>query len=80
MKKLLLLIKFIIALFKPDKTDKLLDEMEDLNEVIQKKRQSMSDALLAGNVVLFHKYESEWLRLCKKRGNLRRRLPKNSNP
>ena len=79
MKKLLLLIRFLVALFAPTETDKLSKEMDRLNEKIQKKRWAMSDAMWFGDTELYHKFRAEWLQLCREYGRLRSRQQKDSH-
>lgn len=60
---------------KPPKED-LEKELYELNNKIEKKRLAMSDALNSGFSEHFHVLRREWMQLCKRAGNIRRRLKK----
>ena len=77
MKKLLLLIRFLVALFVPK--EDLQDDLDKLDAKIRKKKKAMSDAMLFGDTELYHKFRAEWLQLCREYGRLRDRLPKDSH-
>ena len=69
--KLLKLILALILNFLSRPSEESLDVLE---EQVEKKRQAMSNALNAGFDEHFHVLREQWLRLCKKRNRLRKRL------
>ena len=77
MKKILLLIRFLVALFVPK--EDLQDELDKLDAKIRKKKKAMSDAMLFGDDDLSNRLRAEWLQLCRQYGRLRDRLPKDSH-
>ena len=60
---------------RPSKTDKLQERIDDLDKQIAHKRQAISDALAAGNESRYSIFYAQWLKLCRKRNRLRKRLP-----
>jgi len=66
----------IVCIFRaqPTNQDKLREQIDELDEQIEKKRQAMSDALSIDFIEHFHILRREWLQLCKKRNRLRKRL------
>jgi len=68
----------IVWIFKtrPTNKDKLREQIDELEEQIEKKRQAMLDALDSGYDDHANIIRVKWLQLCRKRNNLYSRLKK----
>ena len=70
------ILAMLRAYFSKPTEEDLQDELNRLEDEIDKKKIAIDAAMFAGDMGRYHKFYGEWVRLCVKANRLRKRIKK----